>query len=151
MKAYKGFTLIELLVVISIIGLLSTLVLVAINNARMKARDTVRLANMKQVRTALEMYANANGIYPDAPSGGYRIHDCSNGASGLQAILAPYMPKIPADPKEGTTGQCAWYEDRNSQRGYYVEFLPEQSSLLNQSEQCGDYASGYYCTGLNWQ
>ncbi|MCF7795467.1 type II secretion system GspH family protein, partial [Patescibacteria group bacterium] len=35
----KGFTLIELLVVISIIGLLSTISVVALNGARKKGRD----------------------------------------------------------------------------------------------------------------
>lgn len=38
MKTQKGFTLIELLVVISIIGLLSTLAVVAINSARRKEK-----------------------------------------------------------------------------------------------------------------
>jgi len=52
----KGFTLIELLVTISIIGLLSTLSVVSLNNARGKARDARRMYDLSTVRTALELY-----------------------------------------------------------------------------------------------
>ncbi len=60
----KGFTLIELLVVIAIIGLLASIVLVSLNSARAKARDVRRVADLKQVQTALEMYYDTNGSYP---------------------------------------------------------------------------------------
>src|SRR3989338_8736347 len=67
----KGFTLIELLVVIGIIALLSTLAVVALNNARAKARDGKRVADVKQMQTALELYyANRNqNEYPVASAG----------------------------------------------------------------------------------
>ncbi len=63
-KNKKGFTLIELLVVVAIIGLLATLSIVALNNARARARDTRRVADVKQIQTALELYYNDKGSYP---------------------------------------------------------------------------------------
>lgn len=55
-KTSYGFTLIELLVVISIIGLISSVLLVAVNSTRIKARDAKRRADLKQVSSALELY-----------------------------------------------------------------------------------------------
>jgi prepilin-type N-terminal cleavage/methylation domain-containing protein len=60
----KGFTLIELLVVIGIIALLSTLAVVALNNAREKSRDAKRVADVKQIQTALELYFQDQNAYP---------------------------------------------------------------------------------------
>ena len=64
LKNNKGFTLIELLVVISIIGLLSSLAVVSLNSARVKARDALRKADMAQMRTALNLYYMDHNQYP---------------------------------------------------------------------------------------
>lgn len=60
----RGFTLIELLVVISIIGMLSSVVLSSLNTGRQKARQAVRLQDLRNIHTALQSYYAQNGVYP---------------------------------------------------------------------------------------
>ncbi len=58
MKKYRGFTLIELLVVISILGLLVSILLPAMKNARKTAQKIVSLGNVNQINAASRMYAD---------------------------------------------------------------------------------------------
>ena len=93
----RAFTLIELLVVISIIGLLSTIAVVATNSSRIQARDVKRKADLRQISQAIELFADANSRLP------YGAGWCtyiSNGAygTGFQTNLAPYLAHLPLDP-----------------------------------------------------
>ena len=94
-KNKQGFTLIELLVVIAIIGLLSTLSIVALNQARARARDARRLADVKQIQTALEMYYNDKGGYPAAVTPGASIVDPAASSTVYMDIVP--KPPLPAD------------------------------------------------------
>ena len=90
-KNSKGFTLIELLVVIAIIGILSSVVLASLNSARKKSRDARRVADIKQVQLALELYFDSNKIYP---AGGY---------SALSSLVTGgFLPALSNDPLGGT-------------------------------------------------
>jgi type II secretion system protein G len=89
-KNKQGFTLIELLVVIAIIGLLSTLSILSLNTARARARDAKRIADVKQIQTALEMYYNDVGSYPATGA-------VASGSS-VSSPNGVYLQRIPAPP-----------------------------------------------------
>ena len=97
----RGFTLIELLVVIAIIGILSSVVLASLNGARVKARDAKRMAEMKSLQTALELYYSTTNAYPLAGSwrGEIGYGSYGTGANGYIPGLVPtYMSVLPAEP-----------------------------------------------------
>ncbi len=83
MKA-RGFTLVELIVVIGIISLLSSIVLASLGNARAKARDARRLADMHNIRTALELYKSTYGMYPEE-----NADDCGGFDAGYDGSEIP--------------------------------------------------------------
>ncbi|MBN2210107.1 MAG: type II secretion system protein [Sedimentisphaerales bacterium] len=69
-SGHKGFTLIELLVVVSIIALLVSILLPALSKAREQAKKIYCANNLKQIATAMNMYALENkSQYP--PFGKY--------------------------------------------------------------------------------
>ena len=61
-----GFTLVELLVAVGIIGVLASVSMVSVNSIRVKARDSKRISDIKQVQNALEAYYSSNNLYPSA-------------------------------------------------------------------------------------
>ena len=112
MRKQKGFTLIELLVVIAIIGLLSTLAVVALNNARQKARDARRVSDIKQIQTALEMYYVDQNGYPSLATatalgvtgGNYAcLNNTTAGWAAAGCTGTVYMGVVPANPAPNGT------------------------------------------------
>ena len=98
----NGFTLIELLVVIAIIGILGVLAVWALGTAKQKARDAVRLSDLKQLQNSLELYYGDKTDYP--PGNGAVLGAGNVSCLNDQGWLAPgcanaYLPRVPADPQ----------------------------------------------------
>ena len=77
MNFKKGFTLIELLVVVAIIGLLSTVVLSALNNARGKGNDAGVKSNLRNAISQAEIFYNTNTVAINTYT-----NVCTNGVVG---------------------------------------------------------------------
>ena len=94
-ESKKGFTLIELLVVVAIIGLLASIILASLNSARVKGRDARRIADMKDIQTALELYFSNHNAYPVSATS-------ANVATPLAALVTDNdFSSLPNDPLGG--------------------------------------------------
>src|SRR5687767_3255055 len=64
-RPLRGFTLIELLVVIAIIAILAGILFPTFASSREKARQIACISNLKQIGSALALYAHdSDGSYP---------------------------------------------------------------------------------------
>ena len=65
MHKKRAFTLIELLVVISIIALLLSIIMPALQTAKSRAKLMICMSNQRQIVLATQTYQAANGDYPE--------------------------------------------------------------------------------------
>lgn len=114
-----GFTLIELLVVVAIIGVISSVALASFNSSRATARDTERIAELRQMVKALELYHTEFGAYPSTGgawhggrAGCYGGH--GYGSTGYIPGLVPkFVETLPEDPR-ASGSSCYLYRSNGT-------------------------------------
>jgi len=98
----KGFTIVELLIVIVVISILALIVVATYNGVQNRARNSVRVSDVKTVQKLVEAYNAQNGTYPITttnPVSNWKALDvrtddnCQNGTS--QSDWIPGISKLP--------------------------------------------------------
>jgi type II secretory pathway pseudopilin PulG len=147
LSATAGFVLTEILLVISIIAILSTLVLIAVNPAQRLAEsaNTQRQSDLSLIRNALEAYATANnGSYPTT-NGEYWCQNCTYAQYEAKGVNS-WIPELVADgflkylPEDAipSTGTACNPNPSDSYAGYvYVSPAPPNNK---------DYKLFAFCT-----
>lgn len=117
---YKnGFTKIEILIIASIVGILGITAVVAVTTARSRTRDAVRMSDVRQIQTGLEVYFIDHNTYPQA----------------LEPI-ALGTPTTGCLSEQGFSSSCSG--------GLYLEFVPgAPTSGLNELSSCSDRSNAY--------
>lgn len=159
LNSRKGFTLIELLVVIAIIGLLASVILASLKEARERASYSKLASEMHSVQNALELYRSDNSNYPTAVSGNL-IKDM------IDASLVPnnYIPSSNIET-DVLTGDIYYRDDQGlncgdpvgiSSNDYLIYVRSSLEGPDSKLDQFMDHLyssidlsdSGYYCISM---
>ncbi|MBI3232280.1 MAG: prepilin-type N-terminal cleavage/methylation domain-containing protein [Candidatus Doudnabacteria bacterium] len=175
--AQAGFTLIEMLVVVSIISLLSSIVLSSAVEARRKARDAKRLADMAQIQKALDLYYNNNNSQYPGDTASYGEDEITNGCGTYDTsavdkngngnkfidplVTAGVVKGTPVDPINEITNNVSCsgtiYRYYKYPAGSYGcdsgrgDFYVLQALTMETGPFPHPSSPGWSCPGRNWQ
>lgn len=161
----KGFTLIELLVVVAIIGILATVVLASLSQARERAIQRKWMASVRTFQNALELHQLDHGIYPssfeyypDNP-----IYDGGRAAFTVQMSdymnVEDFIDSVPnglttliyygvytTSPSGGSAARCPGQNQAADGQTYAITFDTQNLDILTSEwlyNQAGAY--NFYC------
>jgi len=90
MKSKNGFTMVEVIIVVAIIAVLASIIMPKFTGARNKAKLTACKANIRQIATAMELYAAANnGKYTPCATSSLTYY------TGCYYLVPEYMKTAP--------------------------------------------------------
>ena len=157
----RGFTVIELLVVIAIIGVLTALLLPAVQAAREAARRMACANNLKNLGLATHNYHDTHGTFPPGtvgPIGPLFPQYFQLKHHGLGTFLLPYLEQRPL--ADQYRWDVSWYDPPNQpvvnmqlpiwqcpsaranriQDGSLTTVAPPPEAKFNGTAACADYA-----------
>jgi prepilin-type N-terminal cleavage/methylation domain-containing protein len=129
----KGFTLLELLVVVAIIGILSAVIMAALNNANTKGKDAAIKSNLKNAITQGEIFYATNTVALNSytnvcnagPIGGANtVYNLVLAAAKASALASYGIDNVPA--ASASVATC------NDTAGGWAAEVPLKSAGANQ-------------------
>ena len=129
----RGFTLMELLVAAAIIGIHSSVATAMISSSQLKARDSERITQVRQLQKALSLYQIETNLFP--------IHTTAITITGSDAFSLALeerdvMPEVPADPNHPNTVYT--YQSNAAGNDYTITFCLDTSTISGYSQGCGN-------------
>lgn len=134
----RGFTLIELLIVIAIIGILSTIVMVAYSGLQTRSRDSKRKGDLQAMSSGANLYYADNKSYPGGKIDGStnQAYKVSNIASDTSAFTCDNTSVGSFSQVAFTEWSCLtirgyigqWPSDPLSSRGYSYYVMGKSTS-----------------------
>ena len=100
-RLYSGFTLLELMIVVAIIGILAAVAIPQYQNYVARAQVAEGLALASGVKTALTLYYQETGGFPDAGSGKYDEAHKLLGIAESDELSGKYVIHIRVQKKKG--------------------------------------------------
>lgn len=129
----QGMSKIEVLIVLFIIGALGTVAGVAVSTARERTRDATRLAHVRELQDALEMYFTDHSEYPlseEVLALGQTTSLCLSD-DGFACTIAPadaYLSNVPTPPSQGIASDAYLY--LSDSETYRIQFELEGGNSI---------------------
>lgn len=136
MLSKKGFSLVELLVIITIIMVISTIGIFVFSQGRLGGKDSKRKTDLTEIAQAVELYYQANKIYPGTVGLWYCSFagfPCSGSIPDpwIPNLVPNYIQSLPLDPTQNSTYR-------------YLYFSVPQSSGSPTTPSCPNLSNGQF-------
>ncbi len=144
----RGFTLIELLVVIAIISLLSSVILTNLATSRLRAADAKKVSEFRNITTALNLYYDTYGTYPNEGSNVATNPYFDNFNSMVtQLVSAGLLGSVPVSPGSNNTYEYYNYGRTNAAGAVTITHLQSVApTIVPPYSSCRPFGSTDWCS-----
>ena len=130
------------MVVVGLIGILSAVGYANFSQGSEQSRDAQRQADIRIVSTAVELYKNKYGRYPEgcnSPgtwSGHALDYACASGNEYIKGLAPEFIPRLPQDPKpKGDDSGYAYLTNTDGSVYKFIVFQTVESEVVDYTHE----------------